>query len=603
MKLFLKRILPVLLAMLMLLSVVGCTPTEKDPADSDGSDSGSDTTESESESTDAGSFLEIIRDGKTEFVIVYPEFATAEELEAAQNVRDSIEKYVGVKLKMNDDFTSHSIKEKTYEILVGATNRTETQQTLEPLLFGQYTIQAVGTKLVICGTDGKATSNAASWFERQILKKKMQAEGADPDTFLFMESDAFTNEIDYMVESLLIGGQPLKNYRIVIPANASVEHYIAKLIANYFGVYMGIRLPIVTDAEPAQDCEILLGNTSRTTITAAKGEYRIELKGTKLQAVSSTLLGLPEIYWAFAETVFPTTSATIKLEAGAVFTGKDNSPTDLQKTGDMRILYHNVVGYSTDKCPVYDRADMMLAVYQTYLPEMICWQEASAKHRNDAESAALMAWLKENYAEICYKTQGGLGNPIFYRKDAGLELLDSGYSKARNGDKGSTWAVFKRADGTIFGVTNSHFAANTNAPNHDPEIGDQYRTQDADNLVAAIAGIRETYGSITIISGGDYNSTPSKTAYFRLTGAGLKSVRNLAATHTPFSAHHAYPTYEPISKLYNLVYSLIGNAAGAIDHIMQSGEAVTIHSYTILSDPFSLTTSDHAPHYVDFSFN
>ncbi len=587
--------------MLMLLSAVGCKPTETpDPSDSD--ESQSETDSGEDDSSELEAFLEIVRDGKTEFVIVYPEFATAEELDAARDVQASIEKYVGVKLKLSDDFTSHSIKEKTYEILVGATNRTETQETISSLAYGTYTIQAVGTKLVICGSDFKGTANAASWFDRQILKKKMQAEGADPDTFLFMESDAFTSVTDYMIKSLIVGGQPIANYRIVIPASGSVENYIAKMLVDYLGVHLGIKLPIVTDAEPAQACEILIGNTSRTTITAAKGEYRIELQGTKLQAVSSTLLGLPEVYWAFVETVFPTSSANLTVESGAVFTGDDQSPTDIEKTGDMRILYHNVVGYTTDTCPVYDRADMMLAVYQTYLPEMICWQEASAKHRDDAESKDLMAWLKENYTEICFKSQGGLGNPIFYRKDAGLELLDSGYSRARSGDKGSTWAVFKRADGTIFGVTNSHFAANSNA-NNDPELGDQYRTQDAENLVAAIEGIRETYGSITIISGGDYNSTPSKAAYFRLTGAGLKSVRNLAATSTPFSAHHAYPTYDATSKLYTMLYSLTASVSNAIDHIMHSGETVTIHSYTILSDPFSLTTSDHAPHYVDFSFN
>lgn len=604
MNLFMKRILPLLLAMLMLLTAVGCQPT--DPNDNGETEPPSgeatDTTGEEETTGDLGAFLELVKDGKSEFVIVYPEDYEEKEWDAVQRLVTAFQTYTGTKLRISDDFTSHSIPEKTYEILVGPTARTESQEAYSTLLFGQYTIAIKGTKLVICGSDANTTYNGVSYFERQILRKKMQAEGVDPDTFLFYESDEFTNETSYTIKSAEIGGRPLKDYRLVIPANASAEYYIARLIQAHVSRYVGAQLEIVRDNAPTQDCEILIGNTARTTVTAPTGEYRIEVTGTKVQVVASSILGLPEAYWGVVESLIPISSATLTVPSGSVFSGEDNSPTDLQKTGDMRILYHNIVGYSLDKCPVEDRSDMMLAVYSTYNPEILCWQEASAKQRDDARSLQLKNWLKENYTEICYKDKGGLGNPIFYRKDAGLTLLDSGYSRARSGDKGSTWAVFQRADGTIFGVTNSHFAANTNA-NNDAELGNQYRTQDAENLVNAIAGIRETYGGITIISGGDYNSNPGSTAYYRLTGSGMTPVRNIAAYHTPFSAHHAYPEVAKASGLYTMMYNLTAPVANAIDHIMHSGEAVTIHSYKILSDPFSLTSSDHAPHYVDITFN
>ncbi len=604
MNLFMKRILPLLLAVLMLLTAVGCQPTDPNDGDETDPDTGetTDTTGEEETTGDLGAFLELVKDGNSEFVIVYPEDYEEKEWEAVQRLVTAFQTYTGTKLKVRDDFTSHSIPEKTYEILVGPTARAASQEVSSKLLFGQYTICIMGTKLVICGSDANTTYNGVSYFERQILRKKMQAEGADPDTFLFYESDEFTNETSYTIKSAVIGGRPIKDYRLVIPANASVEYYIARLIQAHVSRYVGANLQIVRDNEPAQDCEILIGNTSRTTVTAPTGEYRIEVTGTKVQVVASSILGLPEAYWGVVESLIPISSATLEAPSGTVYTGEDNSPTDLQKTGDMRILYHNIVGYTLDKCPVEDRSDMMLAVYSTYNPEILCWQEASAKQRDDARSLQLKNWLKENYVEICYKEKGGLGNPIFYRKDAGLTLLDSGYSRARSGDKGSTWAVFQRADGTIFGVTNSHFAADTNA-NNNHELGNQYRTQDAENLVNAIAGIRETYGGITIISGGDYNSTPGSTAYYRLTGSGMTPVRNIAAYHTPFSAHHAYPEVAKASGLYTMLYNLTSPVANAIDHIMHSGEDVTIHSYKILSDPFSLTSSDHAPHYVDISFN
>jgi len=608
MKLNMKKILSLLLAAMMLLSLIACEPFgPDDPKDTkeettEEPTGGSDTTGEEETTGELEAFLEIVKDGKTDFVVVYPENFEEKELEAAQKVVDAIQKYTGAKLKLRDDFTSHSIAEKTYEILVGYTAREASQEVWPTLSHGQYTIRIVGTKLVICGSDANTTWNGASYFERQILKKKMQAEGADPDTFLFCESDTFTNETTYMIKSATFGGRPIRDYRIVIPSNGSVEYYIAQMIAQHISVYSGAKLEIVEDSEPAQDCEILIGNTARTTISAEAGKYNIVLTGTKLQITASSVIGLSETYWAFTDDVFPTKTANLVVESGASYTGDDLTPDDIVKTGDMRILYHNIVGYSMTQCPVYDRSDMMLAVYSTYMPEILCWQEASNGHRSDARSRKLMSWLKENYTEICFKSEGGTGNPIFYRKDAGLTLLDSGYSRARAGDKGSTWAVFQMADGRKFGVTNSHFAANTNA-NNDPELGNTYRTQDAQNLVKAIAGIRETYGGITIISGGDYNSQPGSTAYHTLTGSGLTSVRNLAAYHTPFSAHHAYPTYNKTTGLYSMLYGLTANVGAAIDHIMHSGDPVTIHSYKILSDPFSLTSSDHAPHYVDFTFN
>lgn len=601
-----KKILSLLLAMLMLLTLIACQPTDpSDPSDTnDGTADATDETTGEEETTggDLGAFLEIVKDGKTEFVVVYPEEGEPKELEAAQKVITAFETYAGVKLKLRDDFTSHSITEKPYEILVGHTAREASQAIYPTLAHGQYTIRMEGTKLVILGSDPNTTWNAVSYFERQILRRKMQAEGADPDTFLFYESDEFTNETDYMIKTATIGGRPIGEFRIVIPSNASVEYYVAQMVSQHISVYTGAKLAIVKDSEPAQDCEILIGNTARTTVTPAAGEYRLEVTGTRLQITASSLIGLTEAYWAFTDSVLPTSSANLAVPSGASYTGEDLTPNDIVKTGDMRILYHNVVGYTMDACPMYDRGDMMLAVYQTYSPEILCWQEASNGHRSDARAKNLMDWLKANYTEICFKNQGGTGNPIFYRKDAGLTLLDSGYSRARAGDKGSTWAVFQRADGTIFGVTNSHFAANSNA-NNNPTLGDEYRLQDAKNLVNAIAGIRETYGGITIISGGDYNSSPGSAAYHNLTGSGLTSVRNLAATHTPYSAHHAYPTYNRATGLYSMLYSLTGQVSAAIDHIMHSGKAVTIHSYTILSDPLSLTTSDHAPHYVDITFN
>ena len=426
-------------------------------------------------------------------------------------------------------------------------------------------------------------------------------------TLRILESDAYHYEGSYQIKSALIDGVSIDQYRIVVPSqDIDAENYVAAMLVEHISFYTGARLSVVSDAEPRQDCEILIGQTNRTTVTPVAGKYLIEVTDKSLQVVSQTKLGLIDCYWEILDHVIPTNKSQVDLKKGDRFEGTENLPDDVEHSGELRIMFHNVWGYSIADYPVYDRADLMLAAYKTYRPDILGWQEASSNHRNDSRSKNLMAWLKSEYNEICFSgSYGGLGNPIFYRKDAGLTLLDSGYARARANDKGTTWAVFKTADGTIFGVTNSHYEANTNADN-DPAKGNQYRTASAEKMLEAIRDIRNRYQTIPIISGGDFNSNSTSEAYNVLRAGGLTNVRGLFTSPTesqvtPFSPHHSV-TKPDAKGVYSLVTVLNASVAQAIDHIFHSGDAVTLHRYRILDDPFSLTSSDHAPHYVDLTF-
>ena len=113
-------------------------------------------------------------------------------------------------------------------------------------------------------------------------------------------------------------------------------------------------------------------------------------------------------------------------------------------------------------------------------------------------------------------------------------LLECGYKTARPGDKGTTWSVFeiKRSGGKTFAVMNSHFAADSNAPNHDPVMGNVYRTEDAKTLVQVVEMTKQRYPGIPIFTGGDYNAALGSDPINAAQAGGLVCIRDTLQDHT-----------------------------------------------------------------------
>ena len=243
-----------------------------------------------------------------------------------------------------------------------------------------------------------------------------------------------------------------------------------------------------------------------------------------------------------------------------------------------------------------NRSELLIPVYQSCFPDVLCLQEAGPYYR--AGSSAMLAWLGEHYTEICYAAEGGSGNPVFYDPQV-LEAVESGYVKSRNGDKGTTWAVFRQiSTGSLFTVTNSHFAADTNAGGN-AGLGNTYRVQDAEAAVRAGEAILQKYGEIPVFSGGDFNCMTGSDPYQAFLNAGYENVRDLAQESDSRSPYHGSFAYDAGFGIYPLQTSLPYRAELAIDHIMATGKAAEIACYRVLSDALALTGSDHAPHLID----
>lgn len=548
--------------------------------------------ETEPVTAEETSELTLVEDGRSSYVVIYPENADRELMQAVNDLISSVKQATGVTLADRSDYLSATAEPAAYEILIGSTNRAESA-IADDFRTGDYTVAVQGTKLVLCGGSSAATANAVAYFAEQIAG---QATG---ERLQISSSQNYLKTQSYYISSLKINDVCINRYRIVVPRDGYTERYVAQLIVQHLRVYSGYAPQIVEDTEALGDYEIRIGVTNRGEVAPTNGTYEICVTDRCVTAVSDSVFGYLDVLDALQTQVFPKGASAIALSVGQTWSGQTTAP-NATKQGSLRILYHNVWGYlnSDGSNPMANRSDIMVGIYAWYLPDVLCLQEAGPYYRTNSD--AMMTWLGEHYEEICYSDQGGAGNPIFYRAES-LELVESGYEKSRNGDKGTTWAVFReRSSGILFAVTDSHFAADTNAGG-DSTLGNEYRVQDAGVVAKVCADLLARYGSVQIFSGGDFNSMQTDDSYAVLLNAGYANVRDLAKAVNEKSPYHGSFSYNAEWGYYPLQSLLPYSGRYAIDHVMTVGTSAEIHCYQILSDRLSLSGSDHAPHYIDIT--
>lgn len=591
-----KGILACLLMFSLLLGLVGCGGGSVDPIDSDSEES---TTETTTEAPPPA--LELIRNGKTDFVIVYPENAGEKTISAAIALKDAIKRFTGATIRYKDDYIGHSSvdQEAVYEILLGNTNRKESQEAMKRVRADEYLIEAVGTKLVIGGTTELANHNAVSRFVNEwMVDSETLFAGCTDGSLSFGEDDAYLYTKKYTISSMTVNGTPIAQCSFVIPDDWAAEKGVAKLLRRHIRIYTGYQLPVVTESEYEGTCGILIGRSKHTTLTAPDGEYLCKVTERGVEVVSDTQFGYAEAYFKLLSTLFAPRSEEIALKTGDHCGGSDAAPTDLEKKGDVRVMYHNIWGTLNDLERSYlgDRNGFAKAVYTEYKPDVICMQEAW-----DAYIYAdrmLFPWLRQEYKEVLVR---GAKNRMYYN-DAVLELVEFGYKKINSSDSGSAWAVFRhRATGELFGVINVHFPSNFGLEN-DPVAANARRVKDAETSVVAKNEILQKYPDIPIIHGGDYNSKAGSQPFRVLNDAGLTNARLQTDDRTEWGTCFKGPTYLDEDDTFEFRTKITATVEGAIDHISLGGKAVKVERYHVLGDLLAMAASDHLAHFVDFSF-
>lgn len=581
-----KRLLACCLVFVLLLA--GCS-TGGDPADTTASDSDSET--GTGDIVDPITTLTLVENGLSNYTVVYPEGCDTTITRAARSLISKVKSYTGAKLEETDDYLKSGAVASDYEILIGNTNREETKTVAATLLSSEWTVQTVGTKLVIVGAKDNGTVNAADYFVEKILKKtEGLSAGTTAGTFRYTSDLDFTHHVAYSIQNLSIDGVSIASYKIVTPAGGDVENYLARLLRRHLSTYTGYALDLVTDAE-TYDYEIRIGKTARTVGTVTEGKATVTVGNGSMEILWDTDFGMTAAFSLLEDEVFSNLHSSIALTKEDSYSAKVTVQSNAEKSGEMRIMYHNVWGYVSEKDnnQISIRPDIALSIYRAYAPDILGLQECSETYR--AQGTVLFDWLKQSYTEVSFTDYGGEWEPIFYRSDL-FEQVDAGFACLKKSWRvyGTTWVVLRRkSDGQVFAVTNSHFGI----------LGDSDQINDAQTLADTVSTILERYGKISVFSGGDFNCNTTSESFTLLKEAGQIPIRTLAKETTDLAPHHGSFQYNTDHDLYPLQATTSKGWSDAIDHITVSGVKPIIERYDIVNYSLANTASDHCAHFAD----
>ena len=458
-----------------------------------------------------------------------------------------------------------------YEILVGNTNREETQTYLSNLLWDDYGYAIVGNKIVIAGHTAEGTTAALKLFLEHI-------KDGDHTEVFFSNKNQYLYRYPYVSDTFLINGVDASRAKLVVNKEGS-DAQIAQIISDKALELCGRRPTVVTDAEVEEgDALIIIGASQYvpaalqtewdTAQETGEGQFSYYINNTKNTVWINT--EVLEGYSAMNRDVIPqiqsNETASLSLSVGLVKVPEIFS-----------VMSFNVYVSSFNA----QRTQRVIDTILENTPSVFGVQEASV-----VWMAALRSGLGDTYASVGVgRDYGGLGehSAIFYRTDK-FRLIQSGtkwlsdtpnvegsYCKYTDPETGTvytanfprvmTYAILERkSDGVRFIYVNTHLDHNGN---NTPEAAEGIRQRQIEILIAEIKKL----GDLPTIVTGDFNVSPGASAYTTMIGAGFLDSSHVA------KEGEIKPTYNGMDNSY---------AGAIIDYIFVSpdlGEAVD--TYTV----------------------
>jgi Outer membrane receptor for ferric coprogen and ferric-rhodotorulic acid len=118
----------------------------------------------------------IVADGSSDYVIVRPDITSQTVTDAAVKLKNAILDATGVELSITTDWVARgeTAVPATHEILVGQTNRTQSQSALSPLSGNSYYAGLSGDYLVLTGTTDEMVAAAVDAFIGENITGKTE---------------------------------------------------------------------------------------------------------------------------------------------------------------------------------------------------------------------------------------------------------------------------------------------------------------------------------------------------------------------------------------------------------------------------------------------
>ena len=571
----LKKLIVTLFTLMLILCVLCSCDNASRPSDgttSAGSVSSSDTN---AESNTTGQLTyRIMTADLGRYAVVRSEDATQAEIDASRTVYNALKDYDGISIKTDfimKDATNSKYTEEPYEILIGTTNRAETQAFAGKMRSKDYGYTVIGTKIVIAGGSPDATAAAVEAFVENVINVKH-------DDGVFLSSDnMFSVTGSYAVESLTLAGADISDYRIVYKSSGSSAKSLALSLQQDIEDMTGYTLSAVSDREAySGGREILVGQTSRDVGGLYARElgdngYYIGTHGEFVVLFGNTPIGLMTAVNSLSKSIraLPGNGAKATLDVPETI-------ATVSESDKMTSMSFNLkVNPRTN-----ERDGRVIKMILDYMPDTLGVQEASP-----GWMSLLVAKLTPYYNYVGEGRDGGNSgeyNAVFYRKDKftlleyGTKWLsDTPSSPSRYSESSLnriyTYAKLKRnSDGAEFLHINTHLEHTS---------GEARIKQ-----VAVLNDFITQNSGIPMIMSGDFNCTYSSEPYNAIIATGFSDSAKIALQTESVSTFHNY-----------------GSSDKTLDYFFIDAIHISVERYHVCNEKINGDyASDHHPIIIEY---
>lgn len=302
-------------------------------------------------------------DSASDYTIVYPKRYTtsasaSEGGEALSYFEELLKKNVGSFWEIKSDYmesgTDSSAFDGAKEILLGNTNRKESALAAEGLREKDYVIKIVDGKLVVIGGSDEASAAAIRQFAAMFF-------GEPQDALILRNSYVYENRYDYALDSLTIGGTPLKDFTIVYSKGANRD---ANYLQNALRETVGYTLPVSSDPEGKEN-KILISSSTDAGCFASLAGSTLTLSG---DTASSRNLAVVR----FLDTLTSSDKKEVSID--------EDFSIDSKISGGLPLSVFDLNLYSTGygENSVNNRYPRLMTLVEKYKPAILTLQEVSA---------------------------------------------------------------------------------------------------------------------------------------------------------------------------------------------------------------------------------
>ena len=235
--------------------------------------------------------LDLIADGKTEYKLIRSEESSDAIIQYVTSMRNEIKELTGASLAYSTDWIKRGdeVPAEALEIVVGSTNRPQTQSVLAEIREKDFAIVYSGGRLVITGGNDEATMRAVDYFLENYIDKTAGKLTVADNLYDVIE-------YDYPIDGVTINNVDIREYQVVVPSKCDLYTYYAGAnLVDFIRTNAGITLTMVTDDQPETEYEFLIGKTNRAasssyTSAIPDGQYVLGAVGNKIVMQGSSYM-------------------------------------------------------------------------------------------------------------------------------------------------------------------------------------------------------------------------------------------------------------------------------------------------------------------------